>query len=477
MKVIPRLPRTAAGSTLILTVVVIALIGFVLASYLGLVQSQNIATARSQAWNSSVPIIEAGIEDALTHLNVHAANDLACDGWTQAGSHYFIKRNLGDGYYVVTISNWFAGASNGNPVIESRGYVNVPLLAGASPNWMFADASPSLPAQNYLARGVRVTTGKQGLFTKAMVAKGQITLSGNAETDSFNSEDPAWSTNGLYDPNPAKTRDNGDVATNGQLIREINATGNVKIRGHVSTGPGGTVGFTGNTAIGSKTFVDGGNTGIEPGWFKDDMNVSFPDVGVPFTGGYFTPSAGTYNGTNYHYVIGEGNWRMSSLSMSSTKVMMVTGNAVLYVTGNVSLSGQAYIAIAPGASLKLYVGGSASLSGQGVANATGNARNFVLYGLPSCQNLSLSGNSAFIGIIYAPNADFTLSGGGSDEVDFIGASITKTVNMSGKYNFHYDESLATWGPAKGFTVTSWNEMTPQEAKTLPTQVAYLLNAN
>ena len=155
---------------------------------------------------------------------------------------------------------------------------------------------------------------------------------------------------------------------------------------------------------------------------------------------------------------------LPSINLSGKKAIIVTStNAELYVTGNVSLSGQSYIYIAPGASLKLYVGGaSTTLSGQGIANSTGQAKNFFYYGLPTNKTFNLSGNAAFIGVIYAPSAVFNMSGGGTDPTDFVGASITGTVSMSGHYKFHYDESLATYGPSKGYVVTSWNEMTPQE---------------
>jgi hypothetical protein len=471
MKIIRSSAGHVAGSTLLMGVMVVALVSFVLVAYLNLVQSQNVSTARSQSWNSVVPIIEAGIEDALTHLNTHGTTNLTCDGWQQTGGMYCIKRNIGDGYYVAIISNWVAGGAS-SPVIDSRGFVTMPLLASAPPVAMLADIGGPNSSQS-LARGVRCGTRVNALFAKAMVAKGQITLSGTTDTDSFNSNDPAWSTNGMYDP--TKTRDNGDIATNGQLIKEISASGEVKIRGHIATGPGGTVGFNGNAAAGSKTWIDGGNTGVESGWFKDDMNVNFPDVAAP-TGSFFTPFSGNLGGTNYYLLLNGGNWKPTgNLSLSGPKTIMVTGDNVLYVQGNFSLSGQSGVIIAPGASLKIYVTGSASLSGLGVANATGNAKNFFFYGLPSCNSVTLSGNSAFIGVIYAPNASFTLSGGGTDTVDFIGSSITKDVSMSGKYSFHYDESLASTGPTKGFTVTSWNEMTPSDAGNLPPAVSSLVN--
>ena len=187
------------------------------------------------------------------------------------------------------------------------------------------------------------------------------------------------------------------------------------------------------------------------------MNVDFPDVQAPFV-------AATPPGTSgSDYILGNGNYLMSSLTMSGKKKMTITGNAVLYVTGNISMSGQSYISIQPGASLKLYCGGAtANLSGQGIANQNGKATNFCYYGLPSNTSLSLSGNATFIGVIYAPSAAFSMTGGGVNTIDLVGASVTSTVSMSGSFNFHYDESLANFGPNRGFVVMSWNELAPSE---------------
>ena len=91
-----------------------------------------------------------------------------------------------------------------------------------------------------------------------------------------------------------------------------------------------------------------------------------------------------------------------------------------------------------------------------MANQSGNAANFVYYGLPTNTRLDMNGSSGFIGAIYAPNADFTLSGGSSDGlIEFTGASVSKTVTMSGGRSFHYDESLARM--FQDFVVVAWNE--------------------
>ena len=43
---------------------------------------------------------------------------------------------------------------------------------------------------------------------------------------------------------------------------------------------------------------------------------------------------------------------------------------------------------------------------------------------------------------------FEISGGGSDVMDFIGSSVTKSVKMNGNYNFHFDENLMRIGPGR-----------------------------
>jgi hypothetical protein len=71
-----------------------------------------------------------------------------------------------------------------------------------------------------------------------------------------------------------------------------------------------------------------------------------------------------------------------------------------------------------------------------------------------------SPTNAFVGTIYAPQAAFSLGGGGSNTCDFIGASITKTVTLNSHCKFHFDENLLRVGPRRGYLVTYWEELPP-----------------
>ena len=74
--------------------------------------------------------------------------------------------------------------------------------------------------------------------------------------------------------------------------------------GKASTGPGGTVSIGNNGSVGSSAWHLS-NTGIEPGWSTDDMNVYLPDVKKQFTGG-FTPQSDTLGTTTYAYLLNGG---------------------------------------------------------------------------------------------------------------------------------------------------------------------------
>lgn len=240
--------KRSRGSVLLFAVMTMGLVSGLIAVYMTLVQNQNRATMRSQAWNATVPIIEAGIEEAMAHLAVNGVGNLGNDGWLLIGGQYTKYREVGDGFFVVGISNV------SDPVISSQGYVSLPLVASASPNMMFAATGGTL-GTTHMARGVKVTASAGSLFAKGLVAKGQINMNGNnIEADSFDSTDSLYSTGGQYDA--AKRKDNGDVATNSGLVNSL-SVGNANIYGKVSTGPGGSVSIGNNGAVGDASWHAG----------------------------------------------------------------------------------------------------------------------------------------------------------------------------------------------------------------------------
>ncbi len=103
---------------LLVTLLTCVVIGFTLASYLVLVSSQNRSVMRSLAWNSAIPVLEAGVEEALTQLRHREVSELHSNGWTPVNGRYAKELRIDDSYCHVAIE-----VSGPTPVICSTAYV------------------------------------------------------------------------------------------------------------------------------------------------------------------------------------------------------------------------------------------------------------------------------------------------------------------------------------------------------------------
>jgi len=280
-KIVPN-PNTA-GTALLVTLFLITILAISIAGYLSYTQQQSFLGARAQSWNMALSVSEAGVEEGLEQLNNNWSH-LTADGWTQDGTTYSITRPLGDGNsYTVYIDY----SSTIAPIITARAFINPPRLAQINtPPVFFATAGVTVSAPTNVTRAIQVTTSRGSLFLAAMVARHKIDMNGNyILTDSFDSADPAKSTNGHYDV--TKAGDRGDVASNDGIINTVSA-GNADIYGTVHTGPGGTASVGSQGGVGDHTWR-ATHTGIEPGWFYDNANFTFPDTSLPYNTGIAPP--------------------------------------------------------------------------------------------------------------------------------------------------------------------------------------------
>src|SRR3954452_5912226 len=84
------------ANILLVALCITGIAGLTLASFLKLTTGQSAAVTRSQDWNATIPIVEAGIEEAMTHLNdnctytdiQHASTNWAADGWATTAYGY-----------------------------------------------------------------------------------------------------------------------------------------------------------------------------------------------------------------------------------------------------------------------------------------------------------------------------------------------------------------------------------------------------
>src|SRR5437870_3866326 len=252
-----------------------------------------------------------------------------------------------------------------NIIIQGAPATRYPLQAAtdlAAGNWIILSTNltgpdglatfTDLEACQFAARfyrsgeGYPVPPQTRDYFAAAIAAKDNISISGGAVVDSFDSSSAQASSNGNYDP--AKCRATAAVVTNSKTKSAIKV-GTAHIYGRVATGAGGVASTDNNGAVGDIAW-NLSQSGIQPGHLSSDMNAVYADQVGP-TNSTLSPQPGSYNGTNYTYALGNGDYTMSALSLSGGQNLVVSGNATLYVTGNVNIGGSGVIYIAAGASL------------------------------------------------------------------------------------------------------------------------------
>src|SRR5438067_1566904 len=115
----------AGGHLIFITIVTAGIIGVALVAYLNVITTQNNFNARSQVWNLCMPIVEAGLEEGLAHINNPNTTNFATQGWTWSSSiSVFTKqRTIGSSYYIANIQTNVATG----PSITCVGYVAAPV--------------------------------------------------------------------------------------------------------------------------------------------------------------------------------------------------------------------------------------------------------------------------------------------------------------------------------------------------------------
>lgn len=417
MKIFLRAQRNQ-GSILFVAVIISIVIALSLGGYLAVAAGQQRSVLRSQKWNAALDLAEAGIEEGLAQANA-SPNDFSVNSWGVSGNTYGpVVRTLSGGTYGVCM------IGSNTPTIYATGCVTAPLTS------------------TVLTRTVRVTTQVLPLFNVGLGAVANINMNGNGmATDSWNSHNTNLNTGGFYDS--SKTSTNGDVASQQGIVN----IGNHTINGNLYLGP-------------TASYSSGTNQIL--GDLDKNYNVNFPDVKLPAN--LVTATTATVVGSgskSTNWISANGPYTINN----NYPIVVAPGvTAAIHLTtqnfnNSVTLQG----GMTNAATLSVYVdppvsGGSFTIIGNnagGAASAT--PLNFLIYGLPNMTSITMSGTSTFIGAIYAPEAVLTLNGGGSSN-NLMGAAIVRQVTMNGHYDFHYDEALASFGPAKSFTVNSWQEL-------------------
>jgi hypothetical protein len=436
-------PRPASlserGGILLASLFVVAALGITLGSYLLLVRNDYVLTARSQSWNATLAVAEAGVEEALAQLNpgpfvTPGTVDRSANNWAYDDDRRYkpAPRVLTNGAsYRVAIT------ADLSPVIYSTGYVSVSSIHAT------------------FTRVLRVATTNISLFSAGLAVKSNIIVRGSSQygifADSFDSADPNHNLNGAYPFGFSnRTKGNGDVAS---LFGSVNL-GNNQIQGELWLGP---------AASGSPTASQ----------TSHNLNTDFPDITPPSPNWLPAQTANlTVDGVTYAYAFpNSGDYYVSS---SSGGIYVGPGaNVRLKILNNFNAPAIRVSDPNQPTSLKIYMfGASFTLSGDATVDS-GRPANFNYFGLAANTGITFSTNALFHGTIYAPEADLTINTGYTPPVtdhhhttpgyytpfDLIGSCFANSLTLNGEGSFHFDENLARNSSlSRGYVVASWKEL-------------------
>ena len=279
-----------------------------------------------------------------------------------------------------------------------------------------------------------------------------LTFAGGATTKSYNSQ-------ALNAGNPVLANTDGDVGTNGNLVIQGNPT---IINGTLSTPRTGVGSCTTNnvtamTVQGRATVSEGlvelpqvvtyetpPTPSPLPPTTSVNMSSSFTCagyVGCAMSGGTVTLTADPTNTVPYS--------SMGNVTVGPSDLVL---NAGTYIFNTLSVVGTARITTNGKVTIKIAGQGSTSplsLLGNSITNSSYDPSNLqIIYG--GTGDIALTGGTATAAIVYAPNANLTLSGNG----DVYGSMLAGRMSVPGGAHIYYDTNLAAAAVSYGRPVMS-----------------------
>src|SRR2546421_2214591 len=372
---------TKTGSVLVWTVLIIGILSLIATETLRLVTAKDQNALQTSTWQEALLGAESGIDLAIVELrkSLYPIPNQAWEGWGNPPGNEITSHEL------TTIPN--AGLNSTPMTIEAtvdapaqlidpinswqyyriRTVGTIPLTgpARASDNpqdtklrrlslrWerftnglltahpLATDANGNPKPQ--VSRRIEAVVRPVSAFDAAIMSVGVVDLTNqNIVVDSYDSGDPTKSTNGLYDV--SKRQENGDIATDGQLIE----AGNAHIYGDVATNAGTVSGAANITGVERTDFYQEPIPVGAPSW--NATNASVTSVNGTTT---INANASQHSAAS-RYVLTE-------ISLSGNKTLTIAGNAngsqtyiEIYVTGDISVSGTGQIVVQPGVTATIY---------------------------------------------------------------------------------------------------------------------------
>ena len=252
---------------------------------------------------------------------------------------------------------------------------------------------------------------------------GRLTVNNSAYIDSYDSSSGPWSSRGAIR--------NGHVGTNRTGVSSVRLLINSAVYGNATVGVGGNPATNISVAVGALL------TGTRGALLTA---VDMTPMAMPTGGGAAVDLILSGSST---YTFTEGSYRLNRLTVQNNAVLTISGNVTLYVENSIRIINSGRINIQAGGSLTIYAARDMLVNLSARVNETQNPGSLVIFGTSTFNSLIVRDNAVMHAAIYAPAATATLE----DFVAFYGSVMANTINIINSFALHYDQALGRSGGA------------------------------
>jgi hypothetical protein len=299
----------------------------------------------------------------------------------------------------------------------------------------------SVGTANQAQKTVYATLGLKGLFEHAILTKEDLILKPDTTVDGYNSQDPL------------DTDVEVNISTQSTADASIVLNSGVTVKGDVIVGVCGDP-DTVIKDLGATTGLQLSGTVEEP--LPQIIPPALTNMGADITVTGEIVTIGPADSGQY------GNIKVTK--GGTVGVLEISGDVVLYITGNIDLGESCELVINDNSSLTVYIDGDIHCrAGSSVNNEypPENPTQLKLYGTSeTTQYFDLKAKTTWSAVIYAPNADIDLYANG----DFYGSVVADNFELKAGGNYHYDNALRkvkVKDEGVRFVVKRWYEGSPK----------------
>lgn len=150
--------------------------------------------------------------------------------------------------------------------------------------------------------------------------------------------------------------------------------------------------------------------------------------------------------------------KYTGIDISNNGELLINGDLVLYITGDITLKNSSELKVTDGSSLVVYFDGDIEAKNDSSINNEAEIPSAIqLYGTGTNQHIDLKNKSDLYGVIYAPEAEMTVH----NKVDLYGSFIVDDFELKNSGDVHYDKALKETSPDDKvvyFSITRWEEL-------------------